>query len=79
MSHPLVSSEGMSGVGKTTLACKVTRMCLAGEITKIDPFEAIVWMSANDKLNEDMSSAEALDTIADFGYPLKRRHLDMLT
>jgi tetratricopeptide (TPR) repeat protein len=72
MPHPLVSIEGMSGVGKTTLACKVARMCLAGEIGEIAPFEAIVWISA--KGNEDLSLAEALDIIADvLGYAIVRQ------
>ena len=72
MPHPLVSIEGIGGVGKTTLAIKVARLCKSGEINdeqtnsydKIAPFEAIVWISAKDKPNEDLSLSDVLDAVA---------------
>jgi hypothetical protein len=57
-------------VGKTTLAIKVARLCKSGEINheqtnsyhQMAPFEAIVWRSAKDKPNEDLS--DVLDAVA---------------
>lgn len=46
---PLVSIEGMAGIGKTTLAIVVGRACLPGGDACLDePFEACIFISAKD-------------------------------
>lgn len=49
--YPLISIEGMGGVGKTTLSIMIGRACLPGGSANLPkPFEACVFVSARDGL-----------------------------
>jgi hypothetical protein len=62
---PLAAIEGMGGIGKTSLAIEVAHRCLPGEQLKIEnPFEAVVWASARDQADFDLSLEQVLDVIA---------------
>jgi hypothetical protein len=62
---PLVSIEGMSGMGKTTLAIEVAYSCLAGPQALLEPpFEYVVWISAKDRPEQKHWMNEVLDTTA---------------
>jgi LuxR family glucitol operon transcriptional activator len=62
---PLAAIEGMGGIGKTSLAIEVAHRCLSGEQQEIDhPFEAVVWTSARDQPDFDLSLEQVLDAIA---------------
>lgn len=69
---PLVSVEGLAGVGKTTLAIEVARRCLPGSNAALDQaFEAVVWVSAKDRPEQKRWLNDVLDTVArvlDFPY-----------
>lgn len=85
---PVISIEGMGGMGKTTLAVEVARRCLAGDSSALDePFVAIVWVAAEGKPDQKQWLNEVLDTIARvLDYPFitkladdeKRREVDNL-
>ncbi len=68
---PLVSIEGLGGMGKTTLAIETARSCLGGPQAVLDPpFEYVVWVSAKDKPDQKLWLNEVLDTTARIlGYP----------
>lgn len=69
---PLASIEGMGGIGKTSLAIEVAHRCLPGEQLAIDkPFDAVVWTSARDQADFDLSLEDVLDDVAyvlDYAY-----------
>lgn len=68
---PLVSIEGLAGMGKTTLAIKIAHCCLAGPQVVLAPaFEYVVWVSAKDRPEQELWLNEVLDTTARvLGYP----------
>lgn len=65
---PLVSIEGMAGIGKTTLAIVVGRACLPGGDACLDePFEACIFISAKDTM---LTLNTFLDRVAyELNYP----------
>lgn len=86
---PVVSIEGMAGVGKSTLAIEAAYQCLAGDDCAIEtPFEAAVWVTAKERPRQfhrsDMGEAsdqeswldQVLDAIAGtLGYLYVTRQL----
>src|SRR6266849_6753116 len=68
---PLVSIEGLGGMGKTTLAIETAHSCLSGPKAVLDPpFEYVVWVSAKDRPEQKLWLNEVLDTTARIlGYP----------
>ena len=63
--HCLLAIEGMGGVGKTTLAIEVAYQCLLEAAFMPNAlFDAAVWISAGDRLEQKHWLHEILDTIA---------------
>jgi tetratricopeptide (TPR) repeat protein len=61
-----ISIEGFGGMGKSTLAIWVAERCLPiGEPLISQPFEHIVWISAKDFANFDLTLNDVLNTIAE--------------
>lgn len=71
---PVVSIEGMEGVGKTRLALEIAYRCLFGpECAVTPPFDAVVWVSAADRANQQRWLSLVLDKVADqLGQPFPR-------
>jgi tetratricopeptide (TPR) repeat protein len=62
---PLLSIEGLPGVGKTTLAIEVAYRALRGGAWELrSPFNKIVWISAKDRPTKREWLDEVLDTTA---------------
>jgi LuxR family glucitol operon transcriptional activator len=62
---PLISIEGLGGMGKTTLANKIAHSCLPGpQAALTQPFEAVVWVSAKDRPEQKRWLNEVLDRTA---------------
>lgn len=62
---PVISIEGMSGVGKTTLAIKVADRCLRNSASGLThPFAAVVWVSAKDQPDKKRWLNDILNIVA---------------
>lgn len=62
---PLAAIEGMGGIGKTSLAIEVAHRCMPGDQLEIEqPFDAVVWTSARDQADFDLSLEQVIDVIA---------------
>lgn len=62
---PLISIEGLGGMGKTTLALEIAHLCLIDSIADLNPtFEYAVWVSAKDRPEQEFWLNEVLNTTA---------------
>ena len=68
---PLISIEGLAGIGKTTLAIEAAHRCLPGPNAALDePFDIVVWVSASGRPEQKRWMNEVFDTLARMlGYP----------
>jgi serine/threonine protein kinase/tetratricopeptide (TPR) repeat protein len=68
---PLISIEGLAGIGKTTLAIEAAHRCLPGPNATLDePFDIVVWVSASGRPEQKRWMNEVFDSVARMlGYP----------
>ena len=66
---PMISIEGLSGVGKSTLAIEIGYRCLFEPVAMSAPpfdaaFDAVIWISAQHRPQQEIWLQETLDTVA---------------
>jgi len=84
---PIISIEGIPGIGKTLLATEAGYRCLPGRHASANHFyEFVVWISARNRLEQEDWLSEVLDRIAQaLNYrhiadlPLEEKHMEVST